>query len=326
MQSVLDRLLQSLSTFTAFFNDSATVFVLAVGISIGLFALGILFLVNNATSKSRRRIRAEIISADDSASSESRRARNVDAKIKPISALVLPTSEKERSGVRKRLMSAGYLHQSALSVFYLWKLVLALAFAIIMLYVTTYFPTLTTVKIVLLVTGAAFFGSILPSHVLDKRVAARKKRIINAFPDMLDMLVACSEAGLGLNAAMQRVAREITPSFPDLGGEIELVNAEILAGVERSTALRNLSARTDIPEIQGFVSMLAQSVRFGTGIAETLRIYAEDFRDKRMQKAEELAAKIGVKLIFPLIFCFFPCFFLVSIGPAVISLTKAFQQ
>lgn len=324
MQNIIDRFLQSLSTFTAFFNDSTAVFVLSVGLAIGFLSLALLFLINNSTSKSRQRIRAEVNARDNSASATSRRAKNIDAGIKPVSGLVLPSSQKEISNARKRLTAAGYLHDSSLSVYYLWKFVLALGFGIVVLFVTTYFPLLTTLQIVMIVAVAAFVGSILPSYVLDRRVEARKKRIINAFPDMLDMLVACSEAGLGLNAALQRVAKEIKTSFPDLGDEVELVNAEILAGVERTKALKNLAIRTDIPDIQGFVSMLAQSVRFGTGIAETLRIYAEEFRDKRMQRAEEMAAKIGTKLLFPLIFCFFPSFFLVAIGPAVLSLMKSF--
>ena len=326
MQAILDRLLQALSTFTVFFSDSATAFVVAVGFAIGLFALSLLFLISNTTSKSRRRIRAEISNNELTAEYGDRRARRIEARIQPVSGVVLPSSEKEIATTRKKLISAGYLHESAMSVYYLWKLVLALGFSIVALFVTTYFPKLTTLQIVSIVAGAAFVGSILPSIILDKRVAARKLRIMDAFPDMLDLLVACSEAGLGLNAALQRVAREIKPSFPDLGTEIELVNAEILAGVERPKALKGLAIRTDIPEIQGFVSMLAQSVRFGTGIAETVRIYAEDFRDKRMQKAEEIAAKIGTKLMFPLIFCFFPSFFLVAIGPAIISIMKVFSN
>lgn len=326
MQAILDRFFQALSTFTAFFNDSATVFIVAVGIAIGLFALSVLFIVNNATSRSRRRIRAAVNGNQLSASAESRQAKNIDASIRPVSSLVLPNSKKELANTRKRLNSAGYLYQSAVSVFYFWKLVLALGVGIVALFVSTYFPTLTTIQIVLYVGGAAFAGSMVPSYLLDKRVAERKRRIVNAFPDTLDMLVACSEAGLGLNAALQRVAREIKPSYPDLGGELELVNAEILAGVERTQALRGLAARTDIPDIQGFVSMLTQSVRFGTGIAEALRIFAEDFRDKRMQKAEETAAKVATKLLFPLILCFFPCFFLVAVGPAVIALMEAFSN
>lgn len=324
MQAIIDRLLQSLSTFTTFFNDSAAVFIVAVGIAIGLFALSVMFLINNATSRSRRRVRAAVADNRHGSSTESRQARQIEASVQPVSSLVLPSSDKELAETRKRLNAAGYLHKSSTSVYYFWKLVVALGFGIVALIGTTYFPRLTTFQIVLYTGIATFAGSLLPSYLLDKRVAERKRRIVNAFPDMLDMLVACSEAGLGLNAALQRVARELKPSHPDLGGELELVNAEILAGVDRIQALKGMGLRTDIPDIQGFVAMLTQSVRFGTGIAEALRIFAEEFRDKRMQKAEEIAAKIATKLLFPLILCFFPCFFLVAVGPAVISMMKVF--
>lgn len=323
MNHLTDRFFSALNVFMAYFSDSSSLFVAGVGVVIGLLALSIMFLISTATSASRRRVRAAV-AGDGLVVNGSRGARKLDSALNPYRSLVLPTSVKERAAVSQRLLSAGYRHESAISVYYFWKLVLALIFGLVSLYATTFFPTLTTLNIVLITGGMVFFGSILPSHLLDKRVSKRKRRIINAFPDMLDMLVACSEAGLGLNAALQRVSREIQPSFPDLGEELELVNAEMVAGVDRIRALRGLGERTGIEEIQGFVSMLSQSVRFGTGIAETLRIYADDFRDKRMQKAEEQAAKVGTKLLFPLVFCFFPSFFLIAVGPAVISIMKAF--
>lgn len=324
MDQISNRVFQALEVFTAFFNGSENLFLITVGLAIGLLAFGVLYLVFQINSQSRRRVRAAVQSA--SVSDSNRGQRRIESAMAPFSSIALPSSSKELSQIRSRLISAGYRRDSALSVFYFWKLVLALSLGIVALVATTFFPELTTLDIVLSCTGAAFFGSIFPSYILDKRIVERKRRIINAFPDMLDMLVACSEAGLGLNAALQRVSKEIEPSFPDLGEELELVNAEMLAGVDRIKALRGLASRTDIPEVQGFVSMLAQSVRFGTGIAETLRIYSEDFRDKRMQKAEELAAKVGTKLLFPLVLCFFPSFFLVAIGPAVISIVSAFSD
>lgn len=323
MEQMSDRFFSAVAVFTAYFSDSTGLFVVGVGLSIGLLTMSILFLIHSSTSASRRRIRA-VVDDHTLAVGGSRTARRVDSALSPFRSVVLPSSEKERQATSRRLLAAGYLHDSAIAVYYLWKLVLALVFGLGALYTTTFFPALTTLQIVMTTLGAAFAGSIIPSHILDRRGSARKRRIINAFPDMLDMLVACSEAGLGLNAALQRVSREIEPSFPDLGGELELVNAEMVAGVDRVTALRGLAERTGIEEIQGFVSMLSQSVRFGTGIAETLRIYAEDFRDRRMQKAEELAAKVGTKLLFPLVLCFFPSFFLIAIGPAAIALSKAF--
>jgi tight adherence protein C len=162
--------------------------------------------------------------------------------------------------------------------------------------------------------------------VLSWWIERRQREILNGFPDALDLIVACTEAGLGLNAALQRVANDIAVSHPELSSELALVNSEIRAGVERVTALRNLATRTGIEDIRGLVSLLSQSLRFGTGIAETLRIYAHDLRDKRMQRAEEEAAKIGTKMIFPLIFCMFPAFFVVMVGPAVIGVLRVLQS
>lgn len=120
------------------------------------------------------------------------------------------------------------------------------------------------------------------------------------------------------------MADELDVSHPELAAEISQVTAQIRAGVDREVALRGLATRTGLDDIRGLVSLLAQTLRFGTGISEALRVYSEDFRDRRMQRAEEAAAKIGTKLIFPLVLCLFPLFFVVAIGPAVIRLMEAF--
>jgi tight adherence protein C len=172
---------------------------------------------------------------------------------------------------------------------------------------------------------AAFVGLMLPNYVLDHIVERRQKRLRDAFPDALDLLVVCVEAGLGLTAAIQRVAEELKFSHPELGAEFAQVTAEMRAGVEREAALKALSSRTGLEDIRGLVSLLIQTLKFGTSIGETLRVYAEEFRDKRMQRAEELAAKIGTKLVFPLVFCLFPSFFVVAIGPAVIRIMDVFR-
>ena len=318
---MIDRFMQSFGVFSAWFDDSELVFMTAVGLAIGLFAASVFYVLGSSLSTGRRRVRAVVNAGSDAKGRGSRRVENA---IAPVRSIIIPKSAKEVGELRKRLVSAGHRNEGAMAVYYVWKLGLALTLGVGVLFATTFFPKLSGVQIMFISGGAMFVGSLLPSYVLDKRVAERKRRIVNAFPDMLDMLVACSEAGLGLNAALQRVARELALSFPDLAEELELVNAEMLAGVDRVQALRGFSARVDIPEISGFVSMLSQSLRFGTGIADTLRIYADDFRDQRMQAAEEMAAKVGTKLLFPLVLCIFPCFFVVAVGPAVISVSKAF--
>ena len=161
---------------------------------------------------------------------------------------------------------------------------------------------------------AAFIGLVLPNLVLNHLVKRRQKRLRDGFPDALDMLVVCVEAGLGLTAAIQRVAEELRFSHPELGAEFALVTAEMRAGVDRRWRSRGLAERTGLEDIRGLVSLLVQTLKFGTSIAETLRVYAEEFRDRRMQRAEEMAAKIGYEADLPLVVWLFPSFFVVAMG------------
>ena len=167
---------------------------------------------------------------------------------------------------------------------------------------------------------------IAPSSVLERLMERRLRTLRHGFPDALDLLVVCVESGLGLSMAIQRVADEIGVSHTELARELALVNAEIRAGVDRSLALRNLADRTGLTDIRGLVSLLIQTMRFGTSVGDALRVYSEEFRDRRMQKAEEEAATIATKLIFPLVLCLFPSFFIVAIGPAVLRLITVFSQ
>ena len=165
-----------------------------------------------------------------------------------------------------------------------------------------------------------------PNFVLHQLVERRKRALSNGFPDALDLLVVCVESGLGLAAAIQRVADELERQSPGTRDGVALVNAEIRVGVAREQALKNFADRTGLEDIRGLVGLLVQTMRFGTGVADALRVYSDEFRDKRAQKAEELAAKMGTKLVFPLVFCMFPVFFIVAIGPAVLRLIDAFAN
>ena len=166
----------------------------------------------------------------------------------------------------------------------------------------------------------------VPALFVEKRKKARQTRLRVAFPDALDLMVVCVESGLALPQAIERVAEEMAVSQVELAEELAMVNAEIRAGIPSAMALAHLAERTGLDDVRGLVSLLAQSIRFGTSVADTLRIYAEEFRDRRTQAAEEQAAKIGTKLVFPLIFCLWPSFFLVAIGPAMIGVLKAFGR
>jgi tight adherence protein C len=223
---------------------------------------------------------------------------------------------------RQRLLYAGYHSKNSLANYYGIRIVLTLGLPAIAFLVCSTYPGISPKATMLAVVAAAAFGFIAPSFVLDKQVEARQRIIRNAFPDAVDQLIVCTEAGLGLEMGLQRIAKDTSLSNEIMGYELDLVNAELRAGVDRERALKNLVARTGVEELRGLVSAITQSLRFGTSISATLRIYAEELRDRRMQKAEEEAAKLAVKMLFPLAFCFFPGIFIVILGPALISIYK----
>ncbi len=246
--------------------------------------------------------------------------------IGPVAAFVVPQNELERSKVMLQLRQAGFRTSTALQAFYLIKTLLILTFPLIVVVASNWMPDAKSSNVMLYAMIASGVGLLLPNIVLQKLIGRRSRSLTNGFPDALDMLVVCVESGLGLAAAIQRVADELGVSHPELALELSTVNAEIRVGVQREQALKNLADRTGLDDIRGLVGLLVQTMRFGTGVADALRVYSEEFRDKRMQKAEEQAAKMGTQLVFPLVLFMFPIFFIVAIGPAVIRIMDAFSQ
>jgi len=273
---------------------------IVLGIAAMLFGMGALYLVLNMTDPVRRRLRTVAGGREGG----SRRGESLAALVEPVSDYVMPKKSKELSEIRSRLIHAGYRAENAMASFYAIKTLAGLAFIAIAILGATFYPLLTSFQVALAALFAGFTGMMLPNYVLAQRAARRQRQIMNDFPDALDLMVACTEAGLGLNSALQQVR----------------------AGVDRVEALKDLADRTGLSDIRGLVSMLAQSMRFGVSIAETLRVYAEEFRDKRMQRAEEKAAMVGTKMIFPLVLCMFPAFFVVTVGPAVLGVLRVLKD
>lgn len=302
--------------------DSTVRFALAAGMSMTFLVLLGMYIMKIVSNPVRRRV-LQIGEGDEKKTS---RAIRIDRSLSSFKAFIVPRSSKELSAIRTRLGYAGFRGDEVITVYYAMKLFLLVVLAGICGVMSYAWPGSSSIEITASMTFGCFLGIVLPSYYLDRRIKHRRAEIVNGFPDVLDLIVACTEAGLGLNDAIQRVSRETTLMFPVLSAELGLVNSQIRAGVDRVEALHGLAQRTGIEEIKGFVSMVSQSVRFGTSVAETLRIFAEEFRDRRMQRAEEQAAKVGTKLIFPLVLCIFPSFFVVTIGPAVISVVRVFEQ
>jgi tight adherence protein C len=253
--------------------------------------------------------------------------------IEPLAPAITPKSSEERDKITNNLIHAGFRWPSAIAVFYAVKVMIGVASPVLMYlsmpFINHYFSperAFSSLTVLTMVIAASALGMFVPNFVLNRLVTKRQDAIQKGFPDALDLLVVAVEAGMGLSAAMERVGNELVISHPDLSDELRVVNAEVLAGIDRGVALRNLAKRTGVEEVQVFCGLISQTIKLGTGVADTLRIFAEEFRDRRIQRAEEQAAKIGLKLIFPLILCMLPAVFVVLVGPAGIILARVFRQ
>jgi tight adherence protein C len=224
-----------------------------------------------------------------------------------------PHSTKEMGVLRLRLVQAGFRRDEAVTLFF----GIRVAFALLMFAV---FGTSIVMRPNLTVAlGALGLGYILPGMVLARMSKRRSHRIRLSLADMLDLLVVSVEAGLGLDQALQRVGQELAFAYPELSDELRLINLELRAGKPRAEALRNLADRTGVDDLGSLVTMLIQTDKFGTSVAQALRVYSETLRTKRRQRAEEAAAKTGVKMVFPLVTCIFPAIWVITIGPAAIK-------
>ena len=172
---------------------------------------------------------------------------------------------------------------------------------------------------------SAVLGYYLPDMVIECLIGRRQRELAEHFPDALDLIRLCVESGLGLDAAIARVEKEVRVSSRVLHDELHMISLEMRAGASREQALKNLAERVGLEEIVALVAMLVQVERFGTGVADSLRIHSQTLRTKRRQRAEEMAAKVPVKLLFPMIFCIFPALIVVLLGPAMIAMYHTFK-
>jgi tight adherence protein C len=223
------------------------------------------------------------------------------------------TSASERGKLQARLVSAGYRSTEALVIFAGIRVGLAL-----LLFALLATPIVMRPNFLLALVGCVF-GYTIPSIALARVARARQHRIRLSLPDALDLLVVSVEAGLGLDQALQRVGQELDYAHPELCEELRLVNLELRAGKARSEALHNLADRTGVDDVASLVAMLVQTDKFGTSVAQSLRVHSDTVRTKRRQRAEEAAARTGVKMVFPLVICIFPAVWVVTIGPAAIK-------
>ncbi|MEA3277442.1 MAG: type II secretion system F family protein [Pseudomonadota bacterium] len=245
--------------------------------------------------------------------------------LKSMGGLLLPKVDAKRKHVETLLRHSNFRSAGAIQSFYGFKLALMVLAPAVVLAVGLGANLVPLANAIPFALGAGVLGFLAPDVVLARIARRRQARLRRGLPDALDLLVVCSEAGLGLNAGIQRVGDEIAINHPDLSDELQLVTMQARAGMDNRGALQDLVARTGLEDIQALVATLLQSMRFGTSIAETLRIYSEELRDKRLQRAQEKAARVATLMLFPLVICIMPSFLLVILGPALLGAYRAFS-
>jgi tight adherence protein C len=298
------------------------VFGLLVGISIALFSLVLfqkfqtspakrLFPEDLYRSRTSEKVRKEIVSAQFA------------KKLKDI--LGFTKDPLKAQELKKKLISAGHYGERAMTIFIVLKVAAPLILPLFFLPVLMFGNVSASMK-PLLIYAPIGLGFYLPNLILRHQIQVRQGKINEGLPDALDLLVVCVESGLGLNSAMKRVADDCKVNNPVLSKEFNLVNLEILAGLDREQALRNLSERTGVDDLSTLCAILIQADRFGTSIATALRIQSDTMRTSRRQRLEEKAAQTPVKLIFPLLLFIFPALMVVIIGPAIIQVMETMMK
>jgi len=227
--------------------------------------------------------------------------------------------------VPKKFLKGGLHQKNIETVFWGAKILLTFIFLIgFVVLKMTVLKTLSVPYTVVTLTLGSLLAFYLPDIWLKQVTDKRKERILKGLPDALDLLVICVEAGMGLDSAIKRVGDELDLSFPDLSGELHLLNLEMRAGKQRRDALQNFAMRTALAETKSFVTLLIQTDKFGTSVAMALKVFSDSFRTQRFQRAEEKAAKLPVSILIPLILFIFPALFVVILGPAAINIYHNF--
>jgi len=275
-------------------------------------------LARNAPEKRRLRAIAQP-SGSGLVAEEGRLVETPDPVLARLSRL-LPKSPKEMSRLQRSLTRAGYPLFGAVVIYSVAEIVLPL----LLFFITAMLLGFSAGLVPGLVL--ATLGYVAPSFYVSYRSRERDRAIRNGLPDALDLLTVCVEAGSGIDQAIAKASEELQMSHPELAAELAMVTTEMRAGKPRMQAFKNFANRTGVDDVRSLVSMLVQTDRFGTSIADALRVHADTSRTKRRQMAEERAGKVGVKLVFPLALCLFPALYVVCFGPVVVKIYRAFFE
>ena len=257
-----------------------------------------------------------------------RRAGDRNDKLNKFAHFLEPQDKEQMSAARLKMMRAGYRSKNAVRMFHAMQFLLGIGMLLVGLlytYMLSRTQQLETQMIVMCTVIPAAAGYYLPQYWVQRRLQTRQQKITEGFPDALDMMLVCVEAGQSLDQSIARVAKEIGAAYPELSEEFEIVSQEVRAGKERVMVMRDMSERVGLPDITSFVTTMIQSATFGTSIAEALRVYSAEMRDKRVMRAEEKANTLPTKLTLGTMMFTVPPLMIILIGPSVHGVMKAFS-
>lgn len=287
--------------------------------------LGLLAFYYASQYKNRKSINQRIRNQAAEGGSESKKIASLPLTIVgTLGKAVKPKKEADVTRMRKRLQRAGFHAENGPLLFFGFKVFTAFFLGVVPLVLKfTVLQSLSVPQVVLGTLLSLSAGFFFPDLYLYQRSETRKRKLFEGIPDALDLMVVCVEAGMGLDAAIKRVGDEMAVKSRVLGEEFRMLSLELRLGKPRADALRNLAMRANLDEVSSLVSLLLQTDKFGTRVALALRVHSDAMRTKRYQQAEEMAAKLPVKIIFPLLLFIFPSLFVTIIGPAVIRIYRA---
>lgn len=309
----------------------ATLLILTIVLSGAAVASVVLALYNwvgdNAFKKRLTKIVRQGWAPADTSVSKTANTRNVAAVINILSKLSLPEEGWQSSSVQIKFLQAGIRNKNAPQYYFAVKTLLTLVLPVVLaLFLHFTQPQIPFARAMILVLLTAAAGYYLPEMLLRFITQKRIERMRDSLPDMIDLMVICTESGMSIDTAIARISHEMARTDPDLAQEFYLASLEMRAGATRIEALHNLALRSRLEDLQDLVSMLVQADKFGTSLAESLRVQSDMMRTRRTQRAEELAAKIPVKMLLPLILFIFPTLLMVLLGPAAIQMIQVFSH
>jgi tight adherence protein C len=305
-----------------FGDNAATMLSVLVFLAAGTLAFAVMIGVRAREAVRRRAAR---VGLDDGAPAGRRALRysSVQAARKLIDYATKHYSADDSNDtkiLRRRLVQAGIYETHAAAYYFIARAGLAVGLAVTVFFGLPLFGFEAKASFWLFVLAAAVLGYLIPSFYLDRRIAGKRMEHQSGFPDFMDLLVVCADAGLSMEAALDRIGRELADSYPSLAANIHMANLEIRAGRAMTEALEHLCDRLGLEEARSFATLIAQSDELGSSISDALRVYSDDMRHKRLSRAEEKAYSLPAKLAVPMMVCIFPVLFVVILCPVIVRM------